>query len=153
MPRPSSHADASPQGISCASRAHARDWIITQQLGRRNLTAEQKKYLIGLRFNSEKKQAARNDLTSDQNDPKLDTAKRLAEEYKVGEATIKRNGTFAKAVDTIASNVGPQARTAILQRDSGMSAQNVVEGTAPSGTGAGASTMMALSAGALKLRL
>jgi hypothetical protein len=81
--------------------------------------------LIGLRFNSEKKQGARNDLTSDQNDTKLEgAAKRLATEYKVGEATIKRSGTFAAAVDTIASNVGPQARTAILQRDSGMTAKN-----------------------------
>jgi hypothetical protein len=31
-----------------------RQDIINNQLGRRNLTAEQKKYLIGLRFNSEK---------------------------------------------------------------------------------------------------
>jgi hypothetical protein len=63
--------------------------------------------LIGLRFNSEKKQGARNDLTSDQNDTKLEgAAKRLATEYKVGEATIKRS--VAAAVDTIASNVGPK---------------------------------------------
>jgi hypothetical protein len=36
-----------------------RQDIINNQLGRRNLTAEQKKYLIGLRFNSEKKHSSR----------------------------------------------------------------------------------------------
>lgn len=112
--------------IAFMDRAHARDWIITQQLGRRNLTAEQKKYLIGLRFNSEKAQGKRTDLTSGQSDQKL-TAEKLAEEYKIGEKTVRRSGEFAAAVDTIAANVGPQARTAILQRDSGMTAKNVVE--------------------------
>jgi hypothetical protein len=102
--------------------AHARDWIITQQLGRRNLTAEQKKYLIGLRFNSEKKAEGR-PTKLPQNEGVGETAERLAAEYKVARSTIERSGQFAKAVDTIASNVGPQARTAILQRDSGMTAK------------------------------
>src|SRR4051812_13763196 len=105
--------------IAFMDRAHARDWIITQQLGRRNLTAEQKKYLIGLRFNSEKT-AGHGAKSAAQNEPQLHTADRLAEEYKVSRETIKRSGEFAKAVDTIAANVGPQARTAILQRDSGI---------------------------------
>ena len=42
-------------------------------------------------------------------------------------ASLMQEDTFAAAVDTIAANVGPQARTAILQRDSGMTAKNVVE--------------------------
>jgi len=113
--------------IAFMDRAHARDWIITQQLGRRNLTAEQKKYLIGLRFNSEKRQDGGhgNQKSVHQNDGPVDTAERLAAEYKMGKATIERSGEFAKAVDTIAANVGPQARTAILQRDIGMTAKNV----------------------------
>jgi hypothetical protein len=102
-------------------RAHARDWIITNQLGRRNLTAEQKKYLIGLRFNSEKGKQGGDHKSNRQNDGLVDTADKLAADYKVSPRTVERSGQFANAVDSIAANVGPEARTAILQRDSGMS--------------------------------
>jgi hypothetical protein len=107
--------------LAFMDRRHARDWIITNQLGRRNLTAEQKKYLIGLRFNAEKGSRGKNH----QND--VSTADKLAEEYKIGKATVERSGQFANAVDSIAANVGPEARTAILQRDSGLTAKNVIE--------------------------
>jgi hypothetical protein len=100
-----------------ASRAHARDWIITQQLGRRNLTAEQKKYLIGLRFNSEKAKPGGTGANQHKQSPQNEgTAERLAEDYKIGKATVERSGQFAAAVDAIAANVGPQARTAIQSR-------------------------------------
>jgi hypothetical protein len=105
--------------------AHARDWIITNQLGRRNLTAEQKKYLIGLRFNSEKKPVGANQHSLAQNEPAT-TADRLAEEYKVSRETIKRDDKFAEVVDKIAANIGSEARQTILRRDSGLTAQNVV---------------------------
>jgi hypothetical protein len=80
-----------------------------------------------LRFNSEKAAHGGDRKSTPQNEGLKKTAERLTEEYKVGRATIERSGTFAAAVDTIAANVGPEARQTILRRDSGMSAQNVVE--------------------------
>jgi len=39
----------------------------------------------------------------------LEIAQRLAEEFKVGEATICRDGKFTTAVDSIAENCGEKA--------------------------------------------
>jgi hypothetical protein len=47
----------------------------------------------------------------------LVTARRLADEFKVGEATIRRDGRFVTAVDAIAENCGEKAKQAILARD------------------------------------
>ena len=48
----------------------------------------------------------------------LPTAARLADEYRVGQATILRDGTFAAAVDAIAESCGHEAKQVILARDS-----------------------------------
>ena len=42
--------------ISLLNRDTAKDWIIRNQLGRRNLTPTQWTYLLGLRYNLEKKE-------------------------------------------------------------------------------------------------
>jgi hypothetical protein len=54
---------------------------------------------------------------SDQHDH-LKTAERLGQELKVGEATIRRDGKLAAAVDSIAHNCGPRVKPAFLSRDS-----------------------------------
>ena len=54
------------------------------------------------------------DLTSPQNEEKLTTAETIAEEYKVGKATVPRAEKFVDAVDAIAQNVGDDARDEIL---------------------------------------
>jgi hypothetical protein len=46
------------------------------------------------------------------------TAKRIADEYKVGQATILRDAAFSAAVDAIASACGQGAKDVILARDS-----------------------------------
>ncbi len=56
----------------------------------------------------------------------METAQRLAEEYKVGEATIRRDGKFTAAVDSIAENCGDKAKQAILARDAGLTRGAVV---------------------------
>ena len=61
-------------------------FIIENQLGRRNLTDEQRSYYIGKLYNENKKQGQRSDLTSDQNDQKL-TADKLAKESGVSSGT------------------------------------------------------------------
>jgi len=113
--------------VSLPSRQAAINWIINNQLGRRNVTTEQASYLRGKRYNSEKSQGQRTDLTLDQNDPKSHTAQRLADEFKVSEPTIKRDGKFAASVDLIADVAGETARAAILSGDSKLTKQDVVD--------------------------
>jgi hypothetical protein len=90
------------------------NWIINNQLGRRNVTPEQASYLRGKRYNMEKvsEPFKGNQYTGgrDQNDPQQKTAARLADEFKVSEPTIKRDGKFAAAVDTLADTIGDEAR-------------------------------------------
>ncbi len=75
----------------------AADWIDANQLGRRNLTPDAFKLLLGRRYNRAKK--AQTDggkgtakQTVDQIDPRLSTAQSLAQTHGVSEATVKRAG-------------------------------------------------------------
>lgn len=98
----------------------ARDWMIRNQLGRRNLSPEQQSYLRGLRYNNEKSQGKRSDLTSGQNDQKLNTestAEILAKEYNVSPKTIVRDAEFAKGLDVIAKK-DPELKKKILKGES-----------------------------------
>jgi hypothetical protein len=115
------------RALEFPDRAAAEAFIVKNQLGRRNLSAEAASYLRGKRYLAEKQAhgGKRTKKATDQND-RLETAKRLAEEYKVGEATIRRDGKFARAVDSIAENCGEKAKQAILARDAGLTRGAVV---------------------------
>lgn len=109
-------------------RGEATNWIIANQLGRRNLTDEQKIYLRGKQFRSEKKMPGeRTDLTSGQNGPRLPVADRLAETHGVSVNTIKRDAAFADAIDTIAEVQGPEAKAKILAGKSNLGKADVVK--------------------------
>lgn len=77
------------------------DWIIDNQLGRRNLDPTQASVLRGKQYNRLKRQGARTDLTSDQNDQRLDTSEQLAVKHGVSSPTIRRDGQFAEAVEAL----------------------------------------------------
>ena len=88
------------------SREEAADWIDKNQLGRRNLDPTQMSLLRGRRYNRTKK-AVGGDGTNQhseecgQNVHKARTAESLAAEHGVNEKTIRRDGEFAKAVETL----------------------------------------------------
>jgi len=108
-----------------ADRHAAIAWICRNQLGRRNLTAEQKKYLIGKQYESEKAAYGASDgfrgnqhqeLVGSQNGnlPKaLKTCERIAKENGIGKNTVLRAENFSKAVD-IVDEVVPGTRKEIL---------------------------------------
>lgn len=90
-------------------RDHALNWIISNQLGRRNLNPSQIAYLRGKRYETEKKISTDN-LKIGNIPPmyQIDTSAKtprtrdlLAKEYGVGEATITRNARFAQVVDIL----------------------------------------------------
>ena len=103
-------------------RHDALAWICKNQLGRRNLTFQQKKYLIGKQFEAEKHRQGTNNqyvqaksekcqLGTFQNS--VDTAERIAKENGIGRRSVFRAEEFAKAVD-IADEIEPGIRSEIL---------------------------------------
>ena len=101
----------------------AADWIDANQLGRRNLSADQASLLRGRRYNRTKKKHGGKREPRGQNDPlksaeklaaqhggkreprrqndALKTADRLAAQHGVSARTIKRDGAFATAVENV----------------------------------------------------
>ncbi len=112
------------RAVELKGRPEAFAWIVGNQLGRRNITPEQASYLRGLRYNAEKSERGGDRKSKDQSDTLIDTASRLAAEFKVSAPTIKRDGRFAEAVDAIAAAL-PAAREAILRRDTRFSRSDV----------------------------
>lgn len=85
------------------NREQAEDWIDKNQLGRRNLSPDDFRIILGRRYNRQKKQQSGRsdrDLSGGQFvHPK--TAESLAEEHGVNEKTVRRAGQFAEAVDAV----------------------------------------------------
>jgi hypothetical protein len=107
--------------LAFPDRQAARNFVVTTQLARRNLSPEGASYLRGMRHLAEKLPhgGARGRRLSGQHEH-LKTAERLAGEFCVAEATVRRDGRFAGAVEAIAANCGAGAKKAMLARDTGM---------------------------------
>ena len=100
-------------------------WICKNQLGRRNLTPEQKKYLIGKQYEAEKAtHGAKDGFRGNQHTSlvkcqdgtlpnQADTADRIAKENGIGRRSVFRAEAFSKAVD-IADEVDPGIRFDLL---------------------------------------
>ena len=101
-------------------------WICRNQLGRRNLTPQQFKYLVGQRYDAENQSKGRefqgNQYTSQdrsglgQNDPDQKshgTRSRIAKETQTSDSYVRRAEHFAKGVDA-AEEVEPGIKQEIL---------------------------------------
>lgn len=109
---------------SLPSRDAAIEWIIANQLGRRNVTEEQKGYLRGKRYQQEKKKHG-GDRKSSVQDEHLKTAERIGEQLGVSPTTVRRDARFAQAVDEIAKHSGKETRDEILAGKSPLSKEKV----------------------------
>jgi hypothetical protein len=80
------------------------EWMILNQLGRRNITKEQKDYLIGKRYENEKQKhgGARGQNVL------LNTAEKIAKEVGLSDKQVKRNEEFAKGVDKLSEELKQQ---------------------------------------------
>ncbi|SNX54167.1 DNA modification methylase [Thermoanaerobacterium sp. RBIITD] len=109
----------------------AIDWINRNQLGRRNLTDEQRKYLIGKLYNQQKEKHGGNrgnqytgknsemakyqiDTLPNTENTKKETATKISKAIKYAPITIKRCGDFAEAVEKV-REISPVAAQKILQ--------------------------------------
>lgn len=96
------------ESMEFASRNEAADWIDRNQLGRRNLSKQDYKLLLGRRYNRAKKAAGgtEGNTNASKNDAgKLSTsnttAKKLASEHGVDEKTVRRAGKFQAAAEKL----------------------------------------------------
>lgn len=106
-----------------AGREEAIVWICKNQLGRRNLTPEQRRYLVGKQYEAEKKAGYNrgNQYTSPDksgcsqfgNSQNQRTCDRIAQENGISKNTVLRSENFAKGVD-IAEEAVPGTREKIL---------------------------------------
>ena len=110
------------------SEEDAISWICSNQLGRRSISEETRKYLIGKRYEAEKIIGERrsnrgiNQYTPEKkrpvgrpasNDYRHRTADKLGKEYHVSHGTIKNYGSFSRVVDRIGERA-PALATQIL---------------------------------------
>jgi len=91
------------------NRFEVINWIINNQLNRRSMTNEQRNYLIGKRYQEEKKEENRPKkgnsaplITMRPTDSKIE--EKLAEKYKVSPGTVRKAEKYANAIDEVANN-------------------------------------------------
>jgi hypothetical protein len=84
------------------TREDAADWIDRNQLGRRNLSRQDYKLLLGRRYNRAKRANGGDRKSEGQNAPvKERTSAKLAKEHGVDEKTVRRAGKFQQAVEKL----------------------------------------------------
>jgi hypothetical protein len=111
--------------LEFSDREAAREFILRNQLTRRNLSPEAVSYLRGKRYLAMRHQGEKIP-TSGQNVPKR-YSEVIAEEYNINEKTVRRDAEFAEAIDEIAGNCGDDCRKSILARDAGLTRFAVLE--------------------------
>jgi hypothetical protein len=84
-----------------------RDFMIDNQLGRRNLTPEQTSYLRGLKYRNERQTAGRPTLDENAEEQIIAqrTQDRLAKEFKVSPRTIHRDREYSEGIDKLPSSL------------------------------------------------
>lgn len=110
-------------GKTFDSRNQAKIWIIANQLGRRNLSREQKSYLLGTQYNLEKKDRGGDQKSKGQNVSLIQIAPKIAKEHHVNPKTVQRAGKFAQSVDKMT----PQERRDVLSGKSGKTKKEIIE--------------------------
>lgn len=89
------------QELSFGSRTDVKEWIIKNQLGRRNLSPTDFNLLLGQLYNQQKKSVGKPaGAILGQFDP-ISTAEKLAAEHGVSAAKVKRAGRLAAKVEEI----------------------------------------------------
>lgn len=87
--------------VEFADRDEAEQWILKEQLGRRNLDPVVASELRGRLYNSRKKANGGDRKSVPQIEELKQTSVKVAEETGVSRATIERDGKFAEAIDKV----------------------------------------------------
>src|SRR5574344_81027 len=128
------------QQVDFNSRDEVIVWICANQLGRRNISDETRRYLIGKRYEMEKKLGKSNPSGNNQyqdNDadilPDYDlkikksmskTAEKLGDEYHLSPKTVRKYAAYARSIDTL-SNKEPEFISEVLNGKVKISQYNI----------------------------
>ena len=112
-----------------ADKWEAFDWMYKKQLGRRNITDEQRTVLIGKMYEARKKSHGGDRKSSTQkgnlNEPQR-VSDQIAQELGVTKNTVIRAERFSKGIDKI-KEVSPEAAGKILAGNSGINKAAVMD--------------------------
>lgn len=121
-----------------ADKWTAFEWMYRKQLGRRNLSDEQKTYMIGKMYEARKQSVGNSksertadgkfqcSQSGDNGKPRGRIGEIIAKELGVGHGTVTRAADFAKGLDAI-RDVSPAAADKVLDGKSGVSKQTIAE--------------------------
>lgn len=127
--------------ILLRNREEVIAWICANQLGRRNITEETRRYLIGKRYEMEKtigvhnigganqhteKEVRHQNSAEPPSTMKERTRERLGKEYRIGKTTVERYGAYAKALDLIAK-AAPELHKKLLEGQVKMTQDKIFE--------------------------
>lgn len=102
------------------TRDEVLQWMIDQQLGRRNMSDAEKSYYRGKDYlHSKKKQGGKQDANGTSGES---TAKRVGRKHKVSASTVQRDAEFAEAVDQLP----PEERQEVIKGGSKKKRKEVV---------------------------
>lgn len=101
--------------IQFADRSEAEQWMLKEQLGRRNLDPVVASELRGRLYNS-RKATQGGDRKSNGNNCRLNTAEEVAKETGVSERTIRTDAQFAEAIDRV-REVVPEIQEKLRSRE------------------------------------
>jgi ATP-dependent Lon protease len=91
------------------NRLDVVNWMIDNQLDRRNIEKNERSYYIGKKYKEEKKELGGDRKSIMHNAQLKSTVQKMAEQNKVNPSTVQRAEKYADAVDTIVTNTGIQA--------------------------------------------
>lgn len=100
--------------VDLPNKEAAKEWIITNQLGRRNLTPQEASYYRGKLYEARKLSHGGDRKSKYQNETLKTTAEEIGKEYGVSRPTVFRDADFSQAVDKVAEEIGEEAKHAIL---------------------------------------
>jgi|LSQX01.2.fsa_nt_gb hypothetical protein len=127
------------RSIDIKNRHDAISWICANQLGRRNITQETRKYLIGKRYHAEKQKCQLQNLHKKEKSPNPEswdlekgvdntsdsrTSVALGKEYQISHSTVESYGRYTRALDNLAKKA-QEAVPHILAGDIKLSQENV----------------------------
>jgi hypothetical protein len=116
------------ESVPLIDRAAAIDWMIANQLRRRNLNSKQVSYLRGRHYQNEKQRVVNPDgiggksgkIVKPQSEAQqcMTTSDKIAKQHGLSKATIKRDADYAKAVNAILAVAASEVQRQILSADS-----------------------------------
>jgi hypothetical protein len=95
------------------TREEAKNWVINHQLGRRNISDEQRRYLLGCLWRAATKAPVGRPAAGNSETVSELNAREIAEQNGVTDRTVRNAAEFAEAVDALGEK-SPELKRAVL---------------------------------------